>query len=83
MKYWKTADGKKLRIVDMETSHIENCIRMLNGNINDAQNFMSAEENRMFALSLDEAEDYIVNASKVVAEFEKVLVERSTQPKKR
>ena len=32
MKYWKTKDGKKLKITEMETSHIENCIKMLERN---------------------------------------------------
>lgn len=28
-KIWTTIDGKKLKIYEMETSHINNCIRML------------------------------------------------------
>ena len=27
--YWTTKEGKKLLIVEMETSHIENCIKMM------------------------------------------------------
>lgn len=27
--YWKTKDGKKMKPEDMETSHIKNCVRML------------------------------------------------------
>lgn len=27
--FWTTRDGKRLNVMDMETSHIKNCIRML------------------------------------------------------
>lgn len=30
MGEWVTKDGKKLKIKDMETSHIHNCIRLIN-----------------------------------------------------
>jgi hypothetical protein len=30
---WKTRDGKVIAVRDMETSHIQNCIRMLRRNI--------------------------------------------------
>jgi len=29
-KVWKTKDGKKLKIREMATSHIQNCIKILN-----------------------------------------------------
>jgi hypothetical protein len=29
MKYWITQTGEKLKVREMETSHIENCIKML------------------------------------------------------
>lgn len=35
---WTTATGEKLDIKDMATSHIENCIKMLNNGINALEN---------------------------------------------
>lgn len=35
MKNWITQSGQKLRVVDMETSHIKNCIRMLEKKLED------------------------------------------------
>lgn len=32
---WTTRDGTKIRLPDMETSHIENCIKMLRSQIID------------------------------------------------
>lgn len=29
MKIWKTKDGKEIKVSDMETSHIENCIKFM------------------------------------------------------
>lgn len=37
MKYWTTKTGEKLKIVDMETSHIENCIKMLEKNMESTE----------------------------------------------
>lgn len=37
MKYWKTKKGEKLLIRDMETSHIENCIQMLEKKIKEGR----------------------------------------------
>ena len=32
---WTTKDGKRLKLRDMETSHIENCIKMLERSLSD------------------------------------------------
>ncbi len=32
-KYWTTRDGKRLKIEEMESSHIRNCINLLKRNI--------------------------------------------------
>ncbi len=34
-EYWRTKEGELIQVIDMETSHIENCIRAIeNGKIN-------------------------------------------------
>ena len=35
MTTWKTKDGAVLNISDMETSHIQNCINMLDRSLNE------------------------------------------------
>lgn len=37
MTEWTTKDGKILKIVDMETTHIENCIKMLENQIEELE----------------------------------------------
>lgn len=36
--YWTTREGKKLKISEMETSHIKNCIALLDRNLTIAIN---------------------------------------------
>ena len=37
MTEWTTKDGKVLKIVDMETTHIEKCIKMLENQIEELE----------------------------------------------
>lgn len=76
MNTWITASGEKLKIEDMETSHIENCIRMLDKRINEAQDFMANWDWEFGMLSLADAEDYKKKAVKKVKAFKKELKRR-------
>ena len=47
-KIWVTKDGKKLKIKDMETSHIQNCIKFVNKKINGKQWVYAEEYTKLF-----------------------------------
>ena len=47
-KIWVTKDGKKLKIKDMETSHIQNCIKFVNRKINGRQWAYAEEYTKLF-----------------------------------
>ena len=44
--HWWTKDGRKLMFTEMETSHIESCIKMLRGSRDE-------DSNAMFALKME------------------------------
>ena len=47
-KLWVTKDGKELKIKDMETSHIQNCIKHVNKKINGRQWEYAEEYTKLF-----------------------------------
>ena len=53
MKYWETKDGTEIRIKDMETSHIENCIRMLQRKFKDGKAIVIEQGGSMGADNMD------------------------------
>lgn len=68
IKYWVTKNGDKIKIEDMETSHIENCIRCLQEGKVKARKRISApdfEESKYLGfpvrgyLEIDLKHDYI------------------------
>jgi len=53
-KIWKTKDGKNLKIKDMDTKHIKNCLKMLK-----ERNFISIKSFNLFLNSYDNQSDMV------------------------
>ena len=78
---WKTKDGRELDIKNMETSHIKNCIRMVERNLERAVgqgcSFMSGLQGEM---AIDCVEHKIScmesEADEIIGEFKKELTTR-------
>ena len=51
-KEWVTKDGKRLKIKDMETSHIKNCLKFVNKEINGKRWCYADEYTKLFEAEL-------------------------------
>jgi len=63
MKYWTTREGTKLKISEMETDHIKNCMKMLERNLdkynaNVSRTVHGFDDLSMF-IDLDEVSEYV------------------------
>ena len=47
-KIWTTRDGRDIEIKDMETSHIQNCIKLVNREINGKRWCYAEEYTKLF-----------------------------------
>ena len=70
---WKTKEGKVLNHYDMETSHIENCIKQLQKRLNAVHDFIAAEECQHYAFSQAQAEEMNKKISSAINMFENEL----------
>ena len=69
MKEWSMIDGTKIKLEDMQTSHIENCIKTLEEQIRALNNIdlmefavCSYEEEGGFDIdTIDRDRDYVIN----------------------
>lgn len=80
MKYWKTKTGEKIAIKDMETSHIENCIRMLK-RLPDQGIEADAAEGFGFNLSASVMRAREEKAMKQIQAFQRELKRRGVEAK--
>ena len=79
MKYWKTKTGEKLLIKDMETSHIENCIKMLERKLSSGDVYVAVgggwEADEYWGDEIDISEDI----KDCIKTFKKELKRRSAK----
>lgn len=74
---WKIRGGKEIEIAEMETDHIENCIKMLNEQISEAETALDyVDEIKVGSFAFFEAENFIKVAEKYLKAFKKELKKR-------
>lgn len=66
--YWTTRDGRKLVIEDMETSHILNCIRMMDRQMCAAINKAANRNDECYA---EPPEKWVLTYEALVNEYNK------------
>ncbi|MCM1260659.1 MAG: hypothetical protein NC222_06880 [Staphylococcus sp.] len=66
--YWTTKHGTKIKISDMETKHIWNCIRMMDRQICAAINFAMSKNDESWA---EPPDDWAVLYFALVEEYNK------------
>lgn len=88
MTYWITRDGTRISLKDMEWLHIVNCIRMMERNIqyaNDARPWYAGDSDGAVAAAACEErniDDYIEEANAKIDAFRNELSRRARKEKK-